>query len=150
PAVRGPRGEAGRDAQRVATAGRRGLDVQRPPGRPVGQDRSAEGLPRAGHLGRGAAPGRDAEGRHHHRREHRPRGADLRRGALRRGRRPVRRGRGARAALRVTPPVAAEKTREVFWGFGTLVQVLWYVLAFASVAVFAYGIAREVAKYRRG
>jgi Fe-S oxidoreductase len=50
----------------------------------------------------------------------------------------------------VTAPIAAEKTREVFWGFGTLVQVLWYALAVASVAVFAYGIAREVAKYRRG
>jgi len=50
----------------------------------------------------------------------------------------------------VTPPVAAERTREVFWGFGTLVEVLWYALALASVAVFAYGIAREVAKYRRG
>jgi Fe-S oxidoreductase len=50
----------------------------------------------------------------------------------------------------VTPPLAAEKTREVFWGFGTLVEVLWYVLAVASVLVFAYGIAREVAKYRRG
>ena len=50
----------------------------------------------------------------------------------------------------MTPPLAAEKTREVFWGFGTLVEVLWYALALASVAVFAYGIAREVAKYRRG
>jgi Fe-S oxidoreductase len=50
----------------------------------------------------------------------------------------------------VTAPLAAEKTRDVFWGFGTLVQILWYALALASVAVFAYGIAREVAKYRRG
>ena len=50
----------------------------------------------------------------------------------------------------MTPPFAAERTREVFWGFGTLVEVLWYALALASVAVFAYGIAREVAKYRRG
>ena len=48
------------------------------------------------------------------------------------------------------PVGATEKTREVFWGFGSLVEVLWYVLAIASVAVFAFGIAREVAKYRRG
>ncbi len=45
---------------------------------------------------------------------------------------------------------AAEKTREEFWGFGTTVKVLWYVLAVASVVVFFYGVAREVAKYRRG
>jgi Fe-S oxidoreductase len=46
--------------------------------------------------------------------------------------------------------LAAEKTREEFWGFGTAVVVLWYVLAIASVVVFFYGVAREVAKYRRG
>ena len=45
---------------------------------------------------------------------------------------------------------AAEKTREVFWHFPTWLEVLWYVLAMASVLVFAYGVARPVAKYRRG
>jgi Fe-S oxidoreductase len=45
---------------------------------------------------------------------------------------------------------AAEKTREVFWHFPTWAEVLWYVLAAISVAVFLYGVARPVAKYRRG
>jgi Fe-S oxidoreductase len=45
---------------------------------------------------------------------------------------------------------AAEKTREVFWHFPTWLEVLWYVLATGSVLVFAYGVARPVAKYRRG
>jgi Fe-S oxidoreductase len=45
---------------------------------------------------------------------------------------------------------AAEKTREVFWHFPTWAEVLWYVLAVTSVAVFFYGVARPVAKYRRG
>jgi Fe-S oxidoreductase len=45
---------------------------------------------------------------------------------------------------------AAEKTREVFWHFPTWLEVLWYVLAVASVLVFARGVARPVAKYRRG
>jgi Fe-S oxidoreductase len=45
---------------------------------------------------------------------------------------------------------AAEKTREVFWHFPTWLEVLWYVLATASILVFAYGVARPVAKYRRG
>jgi Fe-S oxidoreductase/nitrate reductase gamma subunit len=48
------------------------------------------------------------------------------------------------------PLGAAEKTRDVFWGFGALVEALWYVLAALSVLVFAYGIARELAKYGRG
>jgi len=45
---------------------------------------------------------------------------------------------------------AAEKTREVFWHFPTWLEVLWYVLAVVSVLVFAYGVARPLAKYRRG
>ena len=45
---------------------------------------------------------------------------------------------------------AAEKTREVFWHFPAWLEVLWYVLAVSSVLVFAYGVARPVAKYRRG
>jgi Fe-S oxidoreductase len=47
-------------------------------------------------------------------------------------------------------PLAAEKTREVFWEFEPALEVLWYVLAGFSVLVFAYGVARPVAKYRRG
>jgi Fe-S oxidoreductase len=47
-------------------------------------------------------------------------------------------------------PLAAEKSREVFWGLGAVPEVLWYVLATASVFVFAYGIARPLAKYLRG
>jgi Fe-S oxidoreductase/nitrate reductase gamma subunit len=47
-------------------------------------------------------------------------------------------------------PLAAAETREVFWGLGTAAEVLWYALATASVVVFAYGVARLVAKYRIG
>jgi Fe-S oxidoreductase/nitrate reductase gamma subunit len=47
-------------------------------------------------------------------------------------------------------PLAAEKTREVFWGLSTFLEVLWYVLAIASVLVFLYGIAIPPAKYLRG
>ena len=47
------------------------------------------------------------------------------------------------------PPLAAEKTREVFWHFEPALEVLWYVLAGISVLVFAYGVARPIAKYRR-
>lgn len=51
----------------------------------------------------------------------------------------------------MTPPIAAaEKTREVFWHFPTWLEILWYVLAVASVGVFFYGVARHVAKWRRG
>ena len=51
----------------------------------------------------------------------------------------------------MTPPIAAaEKTREVFWHFPTWLEILWYVLAIASVGVFFYGVARHVAKWRRG
>jgi Fe-S oxidoreductase len=47
-------------------------------------------------------------------------------------------------------PIAAEKTRDIFWGMGTGLQLLWYALATASVIVFAYGVARPLAKYLRG
>ncbi len=51
----------------------------------------------------------------------------------------------------MTPSIAAaEKTREVFWHFPTWLEILWYVLAVASVGVFFYGVARHVAKWRRG
>ena len=43
-------------------------------------------------------------------------------------------------------PFAAEKTREVFWDFQPALEVLWYVLAGFSVLVFAYGVARPIAK----
>ena len=46
--------------------------------------------------------------------------------------------------------MAAEKTREVFWEFPHWLELLWYVIATFSVLVFFYGIARPVAKYRRG
>jgi hypothetical protein len=49
----------------------------------------------------------------------------------------------------LVPPLAAEKTREVFWDFEPALEVLWYVLAGFSVLVFAYGVARPVAKYRQ-
>ena len=45
---------------------------------------------------------------------------------------------------------AASETRPVFWHFVTWLKVLWYVLAIDSVGVFAYGVARPLAKYRRG
>ncbi len=68
----------GRNAQRVAAAGRRGLDPERAPGRPVGQDGQAEGVSRARDLRRRPAPGRDPRRRDDHRRQHRSGGADLR------------------------------------------------------------------------
>ena len=42
------------------------------------------------------------------------------------------------------------KTRDVFWDFEPALEVLWYVLAGISVLVFAYGVARPLAKYRIG
>jgi Fe-S oxidoreductase len=46
--------------------------------------------------------------------------------------------------------LAATKTRPVFWHFVPWLKVIWYVLAVASVVVFAYGILRPIVKYRRG
>src|SRR5215471_7288333 len=45
---------------------------------------------------------------------------------------------------------AAVKTRDVMWDMPLGLEVLWYVLAAISVLVFLYGVARPVAKYRRG
>jgi hypothetical protein len=45
---------------------------------------------------------------------------------------------------------AASETRPVFWHFVTWLRVLWYLLAGLSVLVFLYGLARPIAKYRRG
>jgi Fe-S oxidoreductase/nitrate reductase gamma subunit len=44
----------------------------------------------------------------------------------------------------------SEATRPVFWHFTPWLKVLWYVLAVLSVAVFAYGVWRPIARYRRG
>ena len=46
--------------------------------------------------------------------------------------------------------LAATKSRPVFWDFTLGLKVLWYGLAVLSVAVFFYGVARPLAKYRRG
>lgn len=46
--------------------------------------------------------------------------------------------------------LAATETRPVFWHFTVGLRILWYVLAVASVVVFAYGILRPLVKYRRG
>ena len=44
----------------------------------------------------------------------------------------------------------AEPSREIFWGMPAWAQALWYVLAALSVLVFAYGVARPIARYRAG
>ena len=41
-------------------------------------------------------------------------------------------------------------SRPVFWHFVVWLKVIWYILAVASVLVFAYGLARPLAKYRQG
>jgi Fe-S oxidoreductase/nitrate reductase gamma subunit len=46
--------------------------------------------------------------------------------------------------------LAVEETREVFWGLGLGLKILWYALAGLSVGVFAYGVAWPIAKWRRG
>jgi Fe-S oxidoreductase len=46
--------------------------------------------------------------------------------------------------------LAATKTRPVFWHFTLGLKIAWYVLAVLSVLVFLYGIARPLAKWRRG
>jgi len=46
--------------------------------------------------------------------------------------------------------LAAEKSRAVLWDTPLLLEVLWYALAAVSVLVFLYGVARPLAKYRRG
>jgi Fe-S oxidoreductase len=47
-------------------------------------------------------------------------------------------------------PLAANETRETFAGLETWQIVLWYSLIVVSVAIFFFGIARLVLKYRRG
>ncbi len=46
--------------------------------------------------------------------------------------------------------LGAEETRETFAGLETWQIVLWYVLIAVSVAIFLFGVARLVLKYRRG
>src|SRR5919198_3526846 len=46
--------------------------------------------------------------------------------------------------------LAAQKSREVLWDTPLALELLWYALAGISVLVFAYGIVRPLAKYRRG
>jgi Fe-S oxidoreductase len=46
--------------------------------------------------------------------------------------------------------LGAEETRETFAGLETWQIVLWYGLIVLSVAIFAWGVARLVLKYRRG
>ena len=46
--------------------------------------------------------------------------------------------------------LGATAGRPVFWHLGPWLEALWYLLAVASVGVFAYGVARLVHKYRRG
>jgi Fe-S oxidoreductase len=58
----------------------------------------------------------------------------------------------------VTPVLAATtaqlvrqgETREVFWHFPAWLEIAWYVVATASVVVFAWGVVRPLAKYLRG
>ena len=47
-------------------------------------------------------------------------------------------------------PLAATKSRPVFWDFTAPLKVLWYVLAVLSVLVFLFGVVRPIAKWRRG
>ena len=46
--------------------------------------------------------------------------------------------------------LASVATRPVFWHFVVWLKVIWYLLAAASVVVFAYGVARPLVKYRHG
>ncbi len=45
-------------------------------------------------------------------------------------------------------PIASVKSRPILWHMPVGLQVLWYLLAGASVLVFAYGLARPIARYR--
>src|SRR4051794_21594725 len=119
------------------------MDAELPPGRPVGEDGEAQGLPGHGHLRGGAAPGRHEDERHHHRREHRSGGSDLLHRALRGGGRPLGGGRGTREAR-------VMETRQVFEGLAQWEIAVWYTLVAISTAVFAWGVARLVQKYRHG
>jgi Fe-S oxidoreductase/nitrate reductase gamma subunit len=47
------------------------------------------------------------------------------------------------------PPLAATKSRPILWDMPVGLEVLWYTLAAISVAVFLYGVARPLLRYRR-
>ena len=46
--------------------------------------------------------------------------------------------------------VAAVKSRPVFWDFRPWLEVVWYVLVWISVAVFAFGVWKPIRRYRQG
>jgi Fe-S oxidoreductase len=46
--------------------------------------------------------------------------------------------------------IRAGDTRVSFWHFPVWLEVFWYCLAIGSVFVFAYGVAKPVAKFRQG
>jgi Fe-S oxidoreductase/nitrate reductase gamma subunit len=50
----------------------------------------------------------------------------------------------------VAPALAAVKSRPILWEMPLGLEVLWYALAALSVAVFLYGVARPLLRYRRG
>jgi Fe-S oxidoreductase len=52
--------------------------------------------------------------------------------------------------LSIAAAGADTPTRDVFWRMPEELELLWYLLAVVSVAVFAYGVARPIAKYRLG
>jgi Fe-S oxidoreductase/nitrate reductase gamma subunit len=49
----------------------------------------------------------------------------------------------------VATPLAATKSRPILWDMPVGLEVLWYALAGISVAVFLYGVARPLLRYRR-
>ena len=91
---RGARRLARRRRRRLARRGRRRLVPAHQPGRPDRQDGLAAAVHRLRHLRRDPAPGRHADLEDDRRDQQGRRGADLRAGRLRRGRRPVQ-GRAA-------------------------------------------------------
>lgn len=44
----------------------------------------------------------------------------------------------------------SEKSREVYWGFTPVLEVLWWSLVAASMLVFVFGLVQLFLKYRRG
>jgi Fe-S oxidoreductase/nitrate reductase gamma subunit len=49
----------------------------------------------------------------------------------------------------VQPLLASTKSRPILWDMPLGLEVLWYVLAAISVAVFLYGVGRPLLRYRR-
>src|SRR5262249_23774028 len=130
-----------------APARRRRLGRRGQAGGPVGQDGRAEGVSRARHLRRGPAPLGYGEGADDHRGQLRPRGADLWRRPIRRGRGHVRDRGAARTPVQAVQ-LGAVTPRPILWHMPVGWQVVWYVLAGVSVLVFAYGLAAPLLRYR--